>query len=173
MHIHNVHSREIGAPAPVVGELLDELGDDGGRIWPVDRWPTDPMTFDRHLAVGSRGTHGSIRYVVQSHVPGRSVVFRFAPGTSLDGIHRLDVHALGPGRCRLRHTLDVRVLGAVRLVRPVLLGYHDAMVEDLLARADHVATGAPLAYPRLPRWLSALRALELARWHRAHRVPAG
>jgi hypothetical protein len=170
MHIHNVHTREIDAPAHAVGELLDELGDDGGRIWPVDRWPTEPMTFDRHLDVGSRGSHGSIRYVVQNHVPGRSVVFRFTPGTSLDGIHRLDVDALGPRRSRMRHTLDVRVRGAVRLVRPVLLGYHDAMVEDLLARADHVATGAPLVYDRLPRWLSALQAVELARWRRANRV---
>jgi hypothetical protein len=167
MQVHNVHSREIGATAQTVGHLLDELGDGGGRIWPVDRWPADPMAFDRRLEVGSRGGHGTLTYTVESHVPGRSVVFRFTPETSLDGIHRLDVRDLGPRRSRLTHTLDVRVRGSLRLARPVLLGFHNAMVEDLLARADHVATGGPLVYPRAPRWVRALNAVGSARSRRA------
>ncbi|MGH2741748.1 MAG: SRPBCC family protein, partial [Thermoleophilaceae bacterium] len=130
MHIHNVHTREIAAPAEAVGELLEGMGRSGGRLWPADRWPTAPMHFDRGLEVGSSGGHGTIRYVVEDHEPGRSVVFGFAPEMALDGIHRLDVESLGPRLTRLTHTLDARVEPRLRLAAPVLLGYHDAMVED-------------------------------------------
>jgi hypothetical protein len=162
MHVHNVHTREIAAPSTPVGDLLDELGRDGGRIWPADRWPTAPMDFDRGLEIGSSGGHGQIRYVVDEHVPGRSVTFRFTPEMALDGFHRLDVEPLSPGRTRLIHTLEAEVGRELRFVAPVLLGFHDAMVEDMLARADHFATGAPLRYPRIPLWLRLLNAAEIA-----------
>lgn len=171
MQIHNVHSREIDAPADTVGDLLDAMGRGGGRLWPIDRWPTAPMSFNRHLEVGSHGGHGSIRYAVEEYEPGRSVVFRFTPEMALDGIHRLDVQPLGPRRTRLIHTLDVGVRGQLRLVKPVLLGYHDSMIEDLLARADHAATGAPLDYPHVPRWLRVLNAAETGWWRWREKLP--
>lgn len=160
MHVHKVHVLEIAATATTVGALLDELGDNGGRLWPSDRWPTAPMGFDRGLEPGSSGGHGAIRYVVDTYVPGRSVVFRFTPDMPLDGVHRLDVEPLGPTRTRLTHTLDVTAASRMRLLAPVLLGSHNAIVEDLLARAHHAATGEPLSYPRLPRWLRCLNAAE-------------
>ncbi len=171
MHIHNVHAREIAAPAETVGGLLEGMARGGGRLWPTDRWPTVPMDFHRGLEVGSRGGHGTIRYVVEEHQPGRCVVFRFTPEMALDGIHRFDVEPLGPGRTRLTHTLAAAVRPRLRLAAPVLVAYHDAILEDLLARADHAATGAPLRYPPIPRWLRALNAAETGWWRWRGKLP--
>jgi len=129
------------------------------------------MDFDRGLEVGSRGGHGSLRYAVESHDPGRSVVFRFDPGSSLDGTHRLDVEPLGPNHSRLVHTLDARVGARLWPAVPVLLGYHHAMTEDLLARADHAAAAVPLRYGRIPLWLQALNATEIGLWRWRGKLP--
>ena len=171
MHIHNVHAREIAAPAKAVGGLLEGMARGDGRLWPTDRWPTEPMNFDRGLEVGSRGGHGTTRYVVDEHEPGRCVVFRFTPEMALDGIHRFDVEPLGPRRTRLTRTLAAAVGPRLRLAAPVLIAYHDAILEDLLARADHAATGAPLRYPQIPRWLRALSAAETGWWRWRGKLP--
>lgn len=166
MRIHSVHSRDIAAPAQQVGGLLDGLGDHGGVLWPTERWPTEPMAFDRGLAVGSTGGHGSTRYAVEAYEPGRSVVFRMDPRICLDGTHRFDVDALTDGHCRLSHTLDVRVAGRMWPVKPVIVAFHDAILEDFLARAENAATGAPLHYPPIPHWLRTVHRalLGIARW---------
>ncbi len=59
--IHNVHAREIAAPVEVVGEILDTLGSADDRVWATDIWVAEPVVFDRPLAVGAAGGHGSIR----------------------------------------------------------------------------------------------------------------
>jgi hypothetical protein len=141
MQMRSVHSREIEAEPEALGELIDGLGGDGDRLWPSDRWPTLPMVLDRPLAVGARGGHGPIRYAVAEHVPGRRVVFRFAPGVGLVGTHRFDVEGAGAGRSRLTHTLDARVQAKLAPVAPLVRRYHDAMMEDMLDRAERETTG--------------------------------
>ncbi|MGA4862384.1 DUF2867 domain-containing protein [Streptomyces lavendulocolor] len=142
--VRNVHARVIEAPADRVGALLDRIASDDDPLFPAPVWP--PMRFDRPLGVGAEGGHGPVRYTVTAHTPGRSVRFDFAPPA--DGHHRLDVEPLGPGRCRLTHTLQERqgpgqALLWSLLVRPV----HDTVVEELLDNAEHAATGRTAAPP--------------------------
>lgn len=167
MKVHNVHSREIRATPDRLAPLLDGLGRPGNRLWPVDVWPTQPMVLDGPLGVGARGGHDkAIRYAVEAYEPGRSVVFRFEPRTGLDGVHRLDITPLGPCVSRMTHTLECRVRGQMRLWMPIVLAYHDAMVEDLLDRAEEAVTGTRPKPARRPLWLRAANAIDIARARR-------
>ncbi len=159
MKVHITHSRELPVAPEQAGALLDGLGTPGDRLWPTDRWPTTPLELDGPLAVGVESRQGllrltQIRQVVSEYVPGRRVGFRFAPGLGLVGSHRLEVEPLGPGRCRLVHTLDARVEAKLLPVYPLLVRQHDALAEDLLDRAE-LATAGRIARPA--RWPLAVR----------------
>jgi hypothetical protein len=162
MRIHNVHSRDLEAQPDRLAPLLDGLGRPGDRLWPTDTWPTIPMELDRSLAVGARGGHGKIRYRVEAHEPGRSVVFRFPRKSGFDGFHRLDIEALGPCRSRMTHTLDCRVAPRSLPLVPIILTYHNAVVEDLLDRAEEAVTGERPRPARRPLWLSFANRADIA-----------
>lgn len=161
MHVHNVHSRELAAPPERVGAVLDSLGGDEDRLWPIERWPAMPFELDGPLAVGARGGHGLIPYAVEEYEPGRRLVFRFPSGLGLDGTHRFEVEPLGPDRSRLTHTLDCAVRPKVLLLWPIARGYHDALLEDILDRAELAATGRHVRFRRWPLWLQIANATEV------------
>jgi len=160
MRVHNVHSRELPAPAARTWELVAGLASRHDQLWPTERWPTSPIVFDRPLGVGARGGHGSIHYDVERYEPGRRVVFGFARGSGLDGVHGLEVEALDGVRSRLTHTLDARVEWKLRPVYRVLLKAHDALVEDLLDNAERATGGRPLPSLPLPRLVRVANAVE-------------
>jgi hypothetical protein len=161
MKIENIHSRDIPAPAAAVAAVLDSLGSEHDRLWPSKRWPPLRFTLAGPLAVGTPARHGSIRYVVEAYEPGRRLIFRFAPGVALEGIHGFEVTPLGADRTRLTHVIDGRV-GVKRLLWwAVVRRYHDQVVEDLLAQADAEAAGRPVRYPPLPRWMRVANGVEL------------
>ncbi len=135
MNVRNVHQRKLPVAAARVGVLLDGLGGPDDALWPQHNWPA--MRLHRGLAVGSRGGHGPIRYVVEDHVPGRSVRFRFESPEGFDGYHALEVEGTGDASCILRHLLVMRTRGMARLSWPLLFRpLHDALVEDALALAQ-------------------------------------
>lgn len=169
--IHNVHAREIGAPAPVVGEILDSVGSGHDRLWATDIWLAEPVVFDRPLGVGATGGHGSIRYSVVEHEPGRRVLFEFSPGGGLSGTHGFELEPLGPDRCRLTHTLEAQPSRWVRPVVPILIGWHDAMVETALDRAELGATGSLERPTRIPLWLRLVNGTEIAIGRALGKVP--
>jgi hypothetical protein len=160
--IHNVHAREIAAPADAVGEILDTVGSADDRLWASDIWVAEPVVFDRPLGVGAEGGHGSIRYSVIEYEPARRVVFRFAPGGGLSGTHRFELEELGAHRSRLTHILEAETSRWMRPFVPVLIGWHDAMVENALDRAELGATGALGRPTRIPLWLRILNRAEIA-----------
>ena len=123
--ISNVHVREIAAPAAAVGEILATLGSADDRLWATDIWVTTPVMFDRPLAVGAEGGHGSIRYSVVEYEPGRRIVFEFSPDGGLSGTHGFELEALAPDRCRLRHFLEAETSRWMRPIMPILIGYHE------------------------------------------------
>ena len=160
MRVHNVHSRDLPAPAGRVWELVAGLASRHDQLWPTERWPTSPIEFDRPLGPGAKGGHGLIRYDVERFEPGRRVVFRFAPGSGLDGVHGFEVSALDAGRSRLTHTLDCRVEFKLRPLYRVLIKAHDALVEDVLDNAERAVGGRPLPSLPLPRLVRVANALE-------------
>ena len=160
--IHNIHTREIAAPATVVGEMLDTVGSADDRLWATDIWVAEPVVFDRPLGVGAEGGHGSIRYSVVEYEPGRRIVFEFSPGGGLSGTHRFELEALGPHRSRLTHVLEAETSRWMRPVVPVLIGWHDAMVETALDGAELGATGSLERRTRIPLWLRIVNGTEIA-----------
>jgi polyketide cyclase/dehydrase/lipid transport protein len=162
MRIESVHARELPVPAQELGRILDSLAGPDDKLWPIERWPNDPIGFDRPLGVGARGGHGPIRYTVVAYERGRRIAFRFEPGTGLRGHHRLEVEPAGSGRARMRHVLDIEVEGIYRLLRPLFLAMHDALVEDLLDNAELAATGRLPREARWPRWLRLANRIEVA-----------
>jgi Protein of unknown function (DUF3995) len=160
MRIHDVHSRELPAPVERAWELVAGLASEHDELWPVERWPTTPIEFDRPLGPGASGGHGLIRYDVERYEPGRRVVFRFARKSGLDGVHVFAVEAIDAQRSRLTHTLDTRVRWKLLPLYPVLLAAHDALLEDLLDNAERAAGGSPAPPPPLPRLIRVADAVE-------------
>lgn len=172
MQVHNVHSRELAASPERVGAVLDSLGGEEDRLWPVDRWPAMPFQLDGPLAVGSRARHGPIPYAVEEYEPGRRLVFRFASGLGLDGTHRFEVEPLGADRSRLTHTLECAVKPKMLALWPIVRGYHDALLEDLLDRAELAATGRHRRARRRPLWLRLANGTEVRLARRRGKLPA-
>lgn len=160
--IRNVHDRELAVPAEEAGALLDTMGGPGDALWPVPAWPA--MCLDRPLRVGSAGGHGPIRYRVTGYSPGRMLECTFDPGIGLVGTHMLTVEPLGPGSCRLRHELRGRLSGTGRLTWPLAIRWlHDALLEDLLDRAERRLGGRPARPARWSPWVRLLNRFAAAR----------
>ena len=172
MRIDSIHTRELLVPAEKLGELLDGLAGPDDKLWPIARWPHDSIELDRPLGVGARGGHGSMRYTVVAYEPGRLITFEFEPGSGLRGHHGLEIEPVGNGRARMRHVLDVEVDGIYRLLRPVFLAMHDALVEDILDKAELATTGRLARPARWPRWLRLANGIEVALRPRRGRLAA-
>ncbi len=171
MRVHNVHERVLGAPAAAVAPLLDGIGGPHDALWPSPEWP--PMWLVGPPAIGTADGHGVLRYRVSAYAPGRRIVFTLEPGQGLSGWHGFEVVPLGPERTLLRHIVDGRAHGRMRVVwRWVLRPVHDGIVEQILDRAEvALGTGPDPAtrlssIARLARWTSGPRA-------RASEPPAG
>ncbi|MBA3263316.1 MAG: DUF3995 domain-containing protein, partial [Thermoleophilaceae bacterium] len=164
MKIHNVHSRELPGTQDQIGALIDDLGTPEDRLWPTDRWTTTPLELDGPLAVGTQSRQGllrltQMRQVVDVYEPGRRIEFRFTPGLGIVGTHRLEVQPLGADRTRLTHTLDCRVEAKMLPLYPILIRVHDALVEDILDRAELAIRGSvdrPASWPRSVRIYNAV-----------------
>ena len=169
--ISNVHTREIAVPTAVVGQILDTLGSADDRLWATDIWVADPVVFDRPLGVGADGGHGSIRYSVAEYEPGRRIVFAFPPDGGLSGTHRFELEGLGPDRCALTHRLEAETSRWMRPIVPVLIAWHDAMVETAMDRAELEATGTLRRRTHIPRWLQIVNESQIALGRALGKVP--
>ena len=131
-------------PRPAVADRA--LADEPDRVRPAAR-------------LGAKGGHGLIRYDVERYEPGRRVVFRFAPGSGLDGVH-------GSRSSRSTRTLAPHAHARLRVewscdpLYRVLIKAHDALVEDLLDNAERAVGGRPLPSLPLPRLVRVANAVE-------------
>jgi hypothetical protein len=143
MKIVNVHQRLLHASPERVAALLTTLGSPHDQLWPRTGYPR--MVLDRPLAVGAKGGHGPIRYVVEACEPG-FVAFRF---TSADGWHAFEVLEGTAHHCVLEHRMELNLSGLALLrwllvIRPL----HDACVEELLSQAQTSLGEKPRAIAR-------------------------
>jgi hypothetical protein len=109
-----------------------------------------------------RNVHAAIRYEVTAHDPGRRVRFTFAPGIGARGTHTLTVTPLGADRALLRHDMAAHFEGRMRLVWPLVVRWlHDALLDDLLDRAEDAVGAPPARRARHSAWVRLLRRLWL------------
>ena len=160
MRIQSVHSRDLPAPADRAWELINGLASEHDELWPLERWPTTPIAFDRPLGPGARGGHGLVHYDVEHYEPGRRVVFRFARRSGLDGVHAFEVKSIDAQRSRVTHTLDTGAGWRLRPVARLLRAAHDTLIEDLLDNAERAAGGSPPPRAPVPRVLRVADAIE-------------
>lgn len=174
MKVRNVHERTFDAPASRVGGLIDSLSSESDRLWPHGTWPA--MRFDGPLAIGAKGGHGPVRYVIEAYEPGKRVVFRFTGPRGFHGTHGYGLERKGAGHVVLRHELEMETAGLALLTWPFFFGpLHNAVVEDSLDKAELELLGRVEAerkwspYVRLLRWA----ALTLRRRKRARAAQEG
>jgi hypothetical protein len=150
--VRNVHERLI--PVPV--ERLAPLVDHPDGSWPAPEWPA--LVLDRPVSVGARGGHGPIRYHVTAYEPGRRVAFAFDPGMGLSGTHTFTVEPAGPDATLVRHVLEGDVTGSARLRWALVIRWlHDALLEDLLDRAETAVGTGPARPARWSPWVRLVR----------------
>lgn len=156
--MHTVNERLIAAPASAIGALLDRLATVDDGLWPVATWPA--VRLDRPLGVGADGGHGPVRYAVEAYEPGRRVRFAFTSRFKIDGYHELTVEPVTDDQCRLRDVLTGRAQGSMHLAWPLVWrSLHDALMEDLLDRAEAATTGHVRRPARWTPWVRVLRRL--------------
>lgn len=160
--VYSLHARDIAAPTATLGGIIDTLGGADDRLWAKDIWVAEQVQFDRPLGIGARGGHGSIRYAVEEYEPGRRIVFRFTPGTGLSGVHGFELQPLDGDRTRLTHFLDAQASLWMRPFLPIVIPWHDAIIETAFDRAELGATGSLRRRTHIPRWLRLVNRLEIA-----------
>lgn len=167
--IRNVHERRIAADPEVVWDLLMAMAGPNGRLWPPGM-PT--MRFDGPLAQGAHGRHGPIHYEVRLLDPtSGNLVFAFHEPTGLVGRHSFHVRPDENAGAVLRHEVVANPKGWMRLKWPLIIRWvHDAVIEEVLDRAE-MATGTVPAQPyQRSRWVRALLAAG-AKTSRAYTAP--
>lgn len=154
MAVRNEHSRVLDVGMPVAEELLRDLASHQDRLWPGDKWW--PQRFEGGLVAGAKGGHGPVKYKVESVEP-RRVVYRFPSKGWFRGTHAFSLRQ-EEGGVRLTHTLEGTLHGIGRVLWPTTVRpLHDALLEDVLDRAES-ATGRPPATPaRHSRYVRFLR----------------
>jgi hypothetical protein len=138
MKIRNVHEREVGDAAAAIDRIEE--------VWPGDRWTS--LRLDRPLGVGARSGRAVVREEVVEYRPHERLVFRITEPKGLVAQHRFDADDEV-----LRHTVEGHVEGWMRLGWPLVVRpLHDALLEDLLDRAEGTSTQTH-PYPRRVRFL--------------------
>ncbi|WP_328614381.1 SRPBCC family protein [Amycolatopsis sp. NBC_00355] len=156
--VRNVHTRRFPRPVPL--ELLATLGTGDDRLWPVADWP--PTRLDGPPVPGTTAGHGPVRYVVEVVSPDR-LRFRFTAPKGLHGYHEFTISG-----DTLTHVLAGTLHGWARLSWPLVFRpLHDALLEQLLDRAELAVTGR-VAQP--VRWSPYVRFLRALAGMRANRL---
>lgn len=169
--VRNVHERRLPVPVERLGPLLDRVGGPDDPLWPSPQWV--PMMLDGPVAVGAAGGHGPIRYRVVGYEPGRRIEFAFDPAMGVQGGHTFTAEPDGPDAAVLRHVIDGR-LGRAMVLRWALVvrWLHDAVLEDLLDRAESAVGTGPTRPARWSPWVRLLRRFATVR-SRPTEVPSG
>ncbi|WIV57376.1 SRPBCC family protein [Amycolatopsis nalaikhensis] len=150
--VRNVHTRRFPVASDALVPLLETLGTPEDRLWPVADWP--PTRLDGPRVPGTPAGHGPVRYVLEEVTPTR-LRFRF---TAPAGVHGHHEFLIADGT--LTHVLEATLHGSARLSWPLFFRpMHDALLEQLLDRAELALTGAVARPVRWSPYVRFLRAL--------------
>lgn len=154
--VRNIHRRSLPISLRQGEILLRSLASHEDRLWPGDKWW--PQRFDGGLVPGAKGGHGPVRYMVESVAP-RQVVYRFPRKGWFRGTHQFDLVAhAGADGCELVHTLRGTLHGRGLLLWPGLVRpLHDALLEDVMDRAEQAAGRSPVRPARHSAYVRFLR----------------
>ncbi|MBP2656336.1 MAG: hypothetical protein H6Q73_3905 [Firmicutes bacterium] len=156
--ITNIHTRNLIAPADIVGSLLDSLASKQDLLWPHEKWP--PIHFDRPLSVGAVGGHSIIGYTIESYEPGKSILFRFNSPKGFVGTHGFFVEKINQNITQIRHEIHMKLEGSAKLWWPLRIRWiHDAIIEDAFDKAEAFVTGQPVNR-QWSLWIKYLRYLQ-------------
>lgn len=155
MRVLNRHRRQLLGTLEEAALLLETLATREDRLWPLERWP--PMVLRADKGPGSAGGHGPIRYHVESHEPGKRVLFRFEKPRGFNGTHGFELSVDGKDVV-LTHTIDMRLSGTAWISWPLLFRpLHDALLEDGLDKAAASMSGAEWEPRPFSPWVKTLR----------------
>lgn len=155
MQILNLHERVMVGDRQHLTELFNQLASPQDRLWPPN-WP--PLRLSPRLTAGASGGHGPIRYRVSLFAP---LLLRctFLAPRGFDGYHELSAMH-DPGGLRVRHLINMQISGPALLTWPLFYRpLHDALMEDLLDRAEQALTGSVQRPARHSGWVRLLRRL--------------
>ncbi|HEY4022431.1 MAG TPA: SRPBCC family protein [Pseudonocardiaceae bacterium] len=157
MSVVNIHERRFPVSVDKVSALVDALATEDDPLWPRGKWHA--IRLDRPLSVGATGGHGPIRYDVAAYVPGQWVRFTFSRPIGFDGFHEFTVHG-DDSQTVLRHMIALRLHSIGRLSWPLKWRWlHDALLEDLLDRAEENLVGSVESPARYSLYVRFLRSL--------------
>lgn len=155
--ITNIHVRNLHAPLPVVGAILDSLASKQDLLWPYEKWP--PMFLDRPLGIGAVGGHSATRYIVESYEPGHYISFRFTVPKGLIGTHCFSIKEIEPDVVQIKHEVNINLEGFAKIWWLIRIRYvHDALIEDAFDKAESYVTHRQLnrkwsIWVRFLRWI--------------------
>jgi hypothetical protein len=150
--VRNIHTRRFPVPADRLVQLLETVGTPDDRLWPVADWP--PTRLDGPRVPGTPAGHGPVRYVLEEVEPDR-LRFRFTAPVGVHGHHEFSVDGGS-----LTHVLAASLHGRARLSWPLFFRpLHDAVLEQLLDRAELAVTGRVARPVRWSPYVRFLRAL--------------
>lgn len=118
------------------------------------------MRLDGAPAAGVTGSHGPVRYTVETYEPGRRIQFRFTAPAGFDGTHRFVVIPDGEGAW-FEHHVEITPRGWAKVLWPLVFGpLHDALAEEAVARVVRELGGESA----VPSWSLWVRILRLGAW---------
>ncbi|KDN21208.1 hypothetical protein [Amycolatopsis rifamycinica] len=132
--VRNVHTRRFPGHRAGLVELLDTVGTPDDRLWPVADWP--PTRLEGPRVPGTPAGHGPVGYVLEEAGADR-LRFRFTAPAGVHGHHGFTIDGDA-----LTHVLEASLHGWARLTWPLFFRpLHDALLEQLLDRAELALTG--------------------------------
>ncbi|WP_230688439.1 hypothetical protein [Hymenobacter jeongseonensis] len=102
----------------------------------TDKW--SPMILDKGLAIGSKGGHGPMKYVIEKYEPDEFIQFTFTGPQGFRGFHTFEITALDDNVSELKHTIEMTTTGLAATLQWLIAirWLHDAYIEDAFDKVE-------------------------------------
>lgn len=136
MQVINIHKRTINKPKTKVSGIFKTIATYEDLVWPYENWPA--IRFKDGLQVGSKGGHGSIRYIIIEFVEGDYMKFQFSKPEGFHGTHELRVKTISKDVTEISHKIEMSTsLKASFFWVFIVKWLHDALIEDAFDKVEN------------------------------------